>query len=403
MSTLTSPGAPGAGAPPQAELLDRATALKPLIAARARHGETERRLADEVVAELGDAGLFTLGVPKRFGGHEAPMRTWLEVCGTIAEADGGAAWVTTLFNAGAFSAGLFPEQAQEEVFGADPAARVSGILSPTARTRKVEGGWQVTGRWYYASGAWHATWAAVGIPITDEAGESVDQGMALVPRGDFTVEDTWFTTGMRGSGSACIVVEDIFVPEHRVVSVVDGLAGRNVDEYPDAGLFKSNLASVLSLVLIGAQLGMARAALELVRSKADTKSVPYTFYARQADSAGFQLQLAEAAMRIDTAHLHAYRAADDVDTAAAAGQHLDMLVRARVRADVGYVAEQVGRALDILISAHGAASFAESSVLQRIWRDANTAARHGVVASAVGYAAYGQLLSGVEQQITPLI
>ncbi|MER7834340.1 acyl-CoA dehydrogenase family protein [Streptomyces sp. NPDC096040] len=389
--------------PTSEELVASVAALKSLIGKHAAQGDTDRRLADEVVSALGEAGAFRLGAPKRFGGHEAPIRTWLDVCSAVAEADGGAAWVTTLFNAGAYTVGLFPAQAQEEIFGADPEARVSGVLAPTGQSRKVPGGWRITGRWYYASGSWHATWAGVGIPITDASGETVDQGMALIPRGDLTVEDTWFTTGMRGSGSNCVVAEDVFVPEHRVMSVTQGLTGWNVDHHPGGALYRSNLGSVLALVLVGPQLGLARAALSLVREKSASKAIPYTFFGRQADSTAFQLQLAEAAMRIDTAHLHAYRAADDIDRAAERAEHLDMFVRARVRADVGYVAENVGRALDILMSAHGAASFAETNVLQRIWRDANTGARHGVVVGTVGYEALGQVLAGVDQTVTPLI
>ena len=89
-------------------------------------------------------------------------------------------------------------------------------------------------------------------------------------------------------------------------------------------------------MLVGPQLGLGRAALDLVREKAAKKPISYTFFTAQADSVAFQLQLAEAAMLIDTAHLHAYRAADDIDRAAAAGVYPDFLARARVRADTGW-------------------------------------------------------------------
>ena len=106
---------------------------------------------------------------------------------------------------------------------------------------------------------------------------------------------------------------------------------------------------------------------------------------------------------IDTAHFHAYRAADDVDDAAVRGIYPDMLTRARVRADTGYVVEKITQAIDKLLFAHGSAGFAEASPLQRIWRDAAVASRHAVVLPPIGYELYGKALLGVENNVTPLI
>jgi alkylation response protein AidB-like acyl-CoA dehydrogenase len=117
----------------------------------------------------------------------------------------------------------------------------------------------------------------------------------------------------------------------------------------------------------------------------------------------FQLQIAEAAMLIDTAHLHAYRAADDIDTAAASGVYPDVIARSRVRADTGWVLDHITKAINILVSAHGAGSFGETNPLQRIWRDSNVAARHAVTLPAVNYEVYGKALLGRDDQITPLI
>ena len=117
----------------------------------------------------------------------------------------------------------------------------------------------------------------------------------------------------------------------------------------------------------------------------------------------FQLQIAEAAMKIDTAHLHAYRAADEIDRAAASGQYPDYLTRARIRARTGWVAENITSAISILLDAHGAGSFADVNPMQRIWRDSNVAARHAIVSPAVGYEIYGKALVGNEEKITPLV
>ncbi|MEU5852892.1 acyl-CoA dehydrogenase family protein [Saccharopolyspora shandongensis] len=397
----TSPTVAGPGS---AELVARARDLKPLLSKNAAAGEADRRVVEESIKAMTNAGLFKLAVPRRYGGYETSMRTMLDVSGTVAEADGGTSWVLTLANVCAWMIGLFPVKAQDEVFGADPDAKVSGVITPTSETVKVDGGWRVTGRWYYNSGSWHATWAVLAIPLTDESGAVVDQALALIPREDTDLEDTWFVAGMRSSGSNCIVAEDVFVPEHRVLRVPGAITGEYPTEHQDSEpLYRSAFVPILALVLVGPQLGMGRAALDLVTGKAAKKPISYTFFSAQRDSTAFQLQIAEAARLIDTAHLHAYRAADDIDGAAGRGVYPDFVTRARVRSDTGYVAECVTRAIDILLSAHGAGSFAEVNPLQRIWRDSATAARHAVVSPVVGYEVYGKALLGVDETITPLV
>lgn len=385
------------------ELVARITQLQPLLANNSAQGEQDRRVVEESITALCDAGIFKIAQPKRYGGYETSMRTMLDVSAAIGEADGGTAWVVTLCNVCAWLTGLFPERAQDDVWADHPDAKVSGVLAPTAEAVKVEGGYRVTGRWFYNSGSWHADWAVLGIPITNEAGETVDQGLALIPRSDLDLQETWFVAGMRSSGSNCLIAQDAFVPEHRIMSVPPAIEGHYGTERTDEQLYRSAFVPLLALVLAGPQLGMGRKALEIVTSKAASKPISYTFYTAQADSVAFQLQIAEAAMRIETAHLHAYRAADDIDRAAAAGKYPDVLTRTRARADTAWVLDNVTRAIDILLFAHGAGSFAEVNPLQRIWRDSAVAARHAVTLPAVNYEVYGKALLGRDDQITPLI
>jgi alkylation response protein AidB-like acyl-CoA dehydrogenase len=390
--------------PDAAELVARVRELQPLLAKNATVGEKDRRVAEESIQALTDAGIFRITVPKRYGGYQTSMRTMLDVSAAVAEADGGTAWIVTLINVCNWMASLFPAQAQDEVFGSDPNAKVSGVLAPTSESKRTDDGWRVSGKWYYNSGSLHSTWSVLGIPITDEGGEVVDQGLALIPRSELQLEDTWYVAGMKSTGSNAVIAEDSFVPEHRVLRVPDAINGKYPSEHTGTeALYRSAFVPLLALVLIGPQLGMGKAALEYVISKAAKKPISYTFYESQRDSVAFQLQIAEAARLIDTAHLHAYRAAGDIDEAAARGVYPDFRTRARVRSDTGYVAESITRAIDVLLSAHGAGSFAEVNPLQRIWRDSSTAARHAVAAPLVGYEVYGKALLGVEDSITPLV
>jgi alkylation response protein AidB-like acyl-CoA dehydrogenase len=389
--------------PDSAELVNRVRKLQPLIAGHAAQGEADRRVVEESITALTDAGIFRIAQPRRYGGYQTSMRTMLDVSSAVAEADGGTSWVVTLCNGCAWLAALFPEQAQDEVWAASPGAKVSGVLAPTAESVKVDGGFRVTGQWFWNSGSWHADWAVLGLPIVDADGQPVDQGLALVPRADLDLQETWFVAGMKSTGSNCLIARDVFVPEHRIMSVPPAIEGGYATEHADEELYRSAFVPLLSLILAGPQLGLGRRALEIVTEKAATKPISYTFYTTQADSVAFQLQLAEAAMMIDTAHLHAYRAADDLDSAAADGRRLDVLARARVRADNARVLECITRAIDILLYAHGAGSFAEANPLQRIWRDSAVGARHAVTLPAVAYEVYGKALLGRDDQPTPLI
>jgi alkylation response protein AidB-like acyl-CoA dehydrogenase len=133
------------------------------------------------------------------------------------------------------------------------------------------------------------------------------------------------------------------------------------------------------------------------------RGITYTTYGRQADSSVFQHHIAEAALKIESAWLHAMRAAKDIDETAAAGKQMDYLTRTRIRGESGYAAKLVREAVDALVSVAGASSFAESNPIQRMWRDANVATRHAMLATAPDLEMYGRALVGVEGNIAPVI
>lgn len=386
------------------DLIERAKALRPLLQKNATRTEDERRVPEENIQAIAEAGLFRITVPRRYGGDEVTIRTKLEVSAAIAEGCGSTAWVMTLINVCNWFTSLYPQQAQDEVFGANPNARVAGVFAPSARTRRVDGGLIVTGKWYYASGSLHADWGLVGVPVVNEAGVQIDQGLALIPREQLSVEDTWYVVGMKGTGSNAFVANEVFVPDHRILSLPRAIEGDYPTEHkPEEALYRTAFVPVAVLVLLGPQLGLGRAALQYVIEKAPQRSIAYTSFQKQTDSVTFQLQIAEASVKIDTAHLLAYRAAADLDEAAAQNVYPDYITRARVRAYTGSAIRHITEAIDILLTAHGAGSFAQSSPLQRMWRDSNTAARHAVILPPVSDEVYGKALLGVENTVTPLV
>ncbi|MDF0752577.1 acyl-CoA dehydrogenase family protein [Marinobacter sp. 71-i] len=381
-------------------------ALKPIIKTlsdNARDSEANRRANEENIRQLQEAGAFKLMVPKRYGGYEGSIRSHLEVTSLLAEGCGGTAWVTALTNVCAWLTGLFGEQAQNDIFGADPDARVAGVFAPSPETERVDGGLKISGKWYASSGILHADWALVGVLEFNSKQEVAGHYMALVPKDQFDIDDTWFTSGMRGSGSNCIVINDVVVPNHRLLDMNQALNSEYATEFKDEIAYQKPLMPIAALVLVGAQLGLGRAALQHVIEKAPNRGIAYTNFQNQSESSVFQAQVAEAALKIHTAELLAFNAADEIDDCGERGEKMDYLSRARIRAVTGEVARNVTEAIDILLSAHGAGSFAEFNPMQRFWRDANAAARHAIVLPAVGKEVYGEALLGATRKVTNLV
>jgi len=386
-----------------AELVARAAALRPLLQAQADETDRLRRLADANVAALNEAGLCRLMVPQRFGGYQTNIHTYIAVMAELGRGCGSTAWVASLLNVCAWLAALFPERAQRDLWGENPNTWVAGSLAPNGTATPVAGGWRVTGRWPWASGCLHAQWAACGIRMTNDRGEIQNFGLSLMPMSDLSIEDTWFMAGMKGTGSNTIVANDVFVPEHRFLPYPPAFQGHYRTEHLDEVTYRVALVPVTILILVGSQLGLARAALDHVIAKAPTRGVTHTSFAKQSESAGFQIQVAEAAAKIDTAYLHAFRAADDLDRAAESGRHPDLVPRARVRLDTALAAKYCRDAVDLLADAHGTSSLADVNHMQRLWRDVHVASRHAITSWTVNLEIYGKALLGIEPNISPLI
>jgi alkylation response protein AidB-like acyl-CoA dehydrogenase len=385
------------------ELVGRVRALLPMLERNAPAVEDARRVGEENIEALRAAGIFKIMVPRRFGGLETDIRTKIEVAREVAKGCGSTAWVTSLMNVCSFFAGLASAEAQEDIWGANPDARIAGVFNASSTSRKVDGGYIVSGRWPWSSGCLHADWGMFGIPIVDADGTKVGESLAFMPMSEITIEETWFTAGMRGSGSNTSVAEEVFVPEHRLISIPGVLAGETPTPYKDEALYRASFVPVAALILAGPQLGLCSRALEYVLEMAPKRRIAYTFYTRQTDSPSFQLAMAKAATLVDTAHLFAYRAADLIDEAARDARQLTYLERARIRMDVGHTVTAARDAIDILMSSHGASAFADFNPLQRIWRDCETASRHAVVGPDIAAEVYGRALVGINEGITPIV
>ena len=345
-------------------MLARAEALQPLLREHAVVAEADRRLPDEVVTRLSEAGLFRMLTPCRLDGCETRLRTVVAVTETLGVADGSAAWLVALSTAHAWMAGLFSERAQQDIFGADPDAVIAGRIARVAgggddaRAEPVDGGVRINGRFAYASGSHHAKWLLLGATAVDEVSQIADLLICLAPTSELHLEDTWHTVGLRGTGSNTWIAEDHFVPEHRLISTRAMSDGMRVRRRTDEPMYRLPVMAVATLTLLGPILGLDEAALRLAVDKAPTRPLSDTIYHPKSQSVGIQVQVAEAALMLQTARLHAFQIADELDCCAATGQTVDYRARARMRAQSGHRCRQVIEAIDLLLNVHGAESFA---------------------------------------------
>src|SRR5262249_964298 len=142
--------------------------------------EEDRRVAEENIEALREAGVFEVMVPRRFGGYEMTLREKLEVSAAVGESCGSTAWVVALANGGAWLASLLPAGGQEEIFGAPPNPHLAGVLNQTKEVTKVDGGYVLSGKWPFASGSLHANWGLVGFEAVGKDGQ-VDPALAFYP------------------------------------------------------------------------------------------------------------------------------------------------------------------------------------------------------------------------------
>lgn len=379
-------------------LVAEARALFPLLRKNAQKSDDDRRLPAESAEALRNGGFFKIAQPRRCGGHEASVRTYIEVCIELARADSAAGWVTMILNGGCYVVGLFDDRTRHEIWGKNPSNAVCGVLTPPpdAQVRRVDGGFIVSARWPYATGSHHAQWAIT--VFNGDRGNGHEQLFVMTPMSELVIEDTWYVAGMRGTGSNTLVGKDVFMPDARTLSAADILAGRYRTEHRDETLYQTAAIAPLVLVTVCPLIGITQAAFDLVLElMKKQRPIAYSFYTCYGDAPSFQLHLADAANLIDSARLHITRSADILDRHARMGTFPDELTRARVRMDTGYVAECCRRAIDLLMNVAGAGGFAQVNPLQRLWRDVGTGSRHGYVATDMSREVYSRALLGRPQ------
>ena len=204
------------------ELLERARKLRPLVEQQAAETERLTHISEDLHRRFDEAGFYRMLIPKRFGGLETDLPTYVKVWMEIARGDASAAWCGCLAaNHSLQLASWWPERAQEEVFGSRGDFKAASVAAPLSGfARRVDGGWELNGKVSYCSGIPYAThYIGQALPEPAEKGGSPGPPLLFVaPRSAFTVLDDWGElTGLIGSGSNSIVFDKAFVPSHWVL------------------------------------------------------------------------------------------------------------------------------------------------------------------------------------------
>jgi 3-hydroxy-9,10-secoandrosta-1,3,5(10)-triene-9,17-dione monooxygenase len=374
------------------KLLTAARDLVPELRARADEADELRRMPDATVESLRDSGLFRITRPRSFGGHEADYDVFIQVVTELARGCASSAWNLSVFAMHDWFLAIFPEEAQRAVWDADADALICATFAPQGTACRVDGGYRVSGRWQFASGCDHATWLAVGANVENEPAPR----SFLLPAGEWEIDDTWFVSGLRGTGSKDVTVDDVFVAEERTLSMIDAISGQGPgSRIHQAPLYRVPFAPALGFALVAVAPGIAEQALEAFKERMRERVFAYSA-TKQAEHVPAQIALAESAAEIDAARMFIERDCAEIVETLRRGDEVPQPARARARRDLAFAVRLCTRAVDRLFSSSGAHAIFDGSVIQRAFRDVHAIGAHAMHDFELAAEDYGRIELGLD-------
>ena len=357
-------------------LVQRARDMVPVLAERASRAAELRRIPDETVAEMKQAGFFRVLQPKQYGGFEMDPQVFYEICMTLAEGCMSTAWIYGVIGVHNWQIALFDPKAAQDVWGAgDTDVLIASTYMPKGQVTPVEGGFKFSGRWGFSSGIDHCDWVFLGGLIFSE-GQPPEYRTFMLPKSDFEVVDTWYTVGLKGTGSKDIVVKDVFVPEYRTHKASDGFMGTN----PGRDTFTSDLYKLpfgqifvraVSSAAIGGLQGMLDAFVDFGKVQVGNMG------SKTAEQPPAQMAVAETAVAIDEMKLVLNRNFQVLMDAIRAGEPLaDVNKRLQFRFQAAQVVERCCQHAYQLCSACGGRGIFSDFVLNQKMLDVFSARAH---------------------------
>jgi len=385
-----------------AKLIARAIDLVPILQSRAEATERARRVPAETIADFRRTQVTRALLPKRYGGYAEDFGVAARIAEALARGCPSSSWVYANFILLQWQVGLFPVEAQDEVWGGDNDALVSAGYMPVGRAVPVDGGYRVSGDWHYISGVDNAEWCVLGGHIVDGAGKSVEQGFFLLRQSDFEIVDDWYAVGLTGTGSKSARARDVFMPRHRFLSLADvnsgDAPGRRVNDHP---IFRAPLYGIFSYFLTGIAFGAVQGAIDdFIEGIKPRQTVGGVTGAQTALARlpTIQIALADAEARVDAARTLVQRDCDNVVATLMAGNALSLDQRIHNRRSVGFGVRMCKEAIDGLFDVVGAAGLLNHNLIQRHWRDIHAVAHH----LSLNWNMIGSLVGGYRLGVEPV-
>jgi len=380
--------------PTAEDLLSRAAALVPMLREREAATSESRQVPAETIDAFTEAGFFRVLQPRRHGGFEMAPDVYCAIARTLAEGCMSSAWVYGVVAVHNWQLALFDPRAAEDVWSSDPDVRISSSYMPCGKVVHVEGGYRLSGRWAFSSGSEHCDWAILGVHVPVEDG-APDPCNFLVPRSDYRIVDTWNVMGLCGTGSNDIVVEDAFVPHHRILREMamfeidcPGHAVNTGDLYqiPFAQLFNRTVSTT--------SLGSLKRALELFKAGMRDKRATYTGQ-RLANDSAIQEAVAEVALTLGDLDLRLARDLEELSRRAAS-RDWPVERRAELGLSTTSMVSRCVSAIDLLMQFSGGKAIYRGNPIQRAFLDIHCARAH-VANNPIPYARnFGAMAFGAE-------
>ena len=383
-------------------MVAKARELRPLFQGEAAAGERQRSPTKVAEQALFDNNILSALLPKRLGGVGLSFTDFCRMQIEIAKGDPAISWVVQIINGTSWVTSLAPDSVQDVVFANGPVA-VCGAYNPPGKARKVDGGWIINGAWPYTSGSRQSSWAQQGVVLEGYDGPVVPGiSMCYIPFSDLTIKDTWYVTGMQGTGSDTSIATDVFIPEGQMV-LMDERAGQ-IDRTKRHFGAPSDMLPVVPVVRttgIAQLIGAVEAMLEIVRAEASKKPVLTTLIAPRTNSGAYMRDLGEAAAMLDTAKLILFHLTGDFDDMALTGREFTLDAKARHRGQCSQMIRMVHEASESLMFQAGSSAFALDKPISRYWKDVSMALRHIQNIPTIGYEIYGRDIAGGDRISPP--
>lgn len=337
------------------------------------------KLPDEVVDLVRSTGVTRMTLSRELGGYESDLDEFCEAVMEIAALNPSAGWVSGVVGVHPWELSQASPKLQQEIWGEDSDVWTASPYMPAGRATRVEGGFRFSGRWSFSSGTDACDWVVVGGVVVDEDGKpepGPNWHHFVLPRPDYEiVEDSWNVVGLKGTGSKDLIVEDVFVPDYRVIDNQDLESGLLTEQHA-AGkpVFYLPFGTVFSYAIASATLGICSGALnEFVEY---TREKVGGFGGRAAANPFQQAAYAEGVAEIDASKLQVLDGARRMMDIVNAGRKLTRSERLYFRTIQVRSSRRALNAVEKLYTYAGGGAIRLDQPIERYWRDAHAAANH---------------------------